>query len=390
MHYDFDIEIDRSQSCAAKIEESYLHFGTNDVIPLWIADMDFRIAQPIIDAIKQRADQGILGYTYRPDIYFESIAAWQEKRIGYRPPLEKMTFSPGVVPAMRIILQVFAKSNANILIQQPVYHPFTDIVNNSGRSLIVNRLQRDQNGYYTVDFDDFEQKAKGDVQYFILCNPHNPVGRVWREEELKRMGEICIKNNVKILSDEIHSDLILHGRHRTMASISPEIAAITTTFIAPSKTFNLAGLQSSTVIFDTDANQKAFVSELKKMDIARNNCFSVAATIAAYTECEEWLDQLLDYIRENIQFIQDYCKSNIPQISPNIPEGTYLSWIDMRGLQMHEDELLQFLVRKAGIALSKGSDFGEGGQGFFRLNAACPRPVLEKTLSQLAEAVRAR
>ena len=226
MTYNFDEIVDRSQNYAAKFEESVLHYGTNDVIPLWIADMDFRTAPCIVEAIKQRADQGIFGYTWRTPKYFEAIAAWQEKRNGWRPEVEKMAFAPGVVPGMRMILTMFTQPGDKVLIQQPVYHPFADVVHNTGRELVVSPLKRDENGYYTMDYADFEEKAK-DAKYFILCNPHNPVGRVWTPEELKTVGDICVRHGVEIISDEIHSDLMLDGhKHTCMASVSPEIAAL--------------------------------------------------------------------------------------------------------------------------------------------------------------------
>lgn len=388
MQYNFDIQIDRSQNYAAKLEESLLNFGTKEVIPLWIADMDFRTAQPIIDVIKARADQGIFGYTFRPDDYFEAVRDWQRRRHGYNPDVERMAFAPGVVPSLRIFLNLFTQPGDKILIQQPVYHPFADIVENTNRTLVVSPLHRDDSGFYTMDAADFEDKVKKGVKYFILCNPHNPVGRVWSKEELKEIGDICVRYGAGILSDEIHSDLILGGnKHTVMATVSPEIAAITSTFISPSKSFNLAGLQASTIIFDTVEHREHYLKTLKEMDIARNNCFSLVATMAAYNEGEEWLEQLLTYVEGNMQFIGDYCRQYLPLIKPNKPEATYMCWLDMRELKMGDDALQEFLVKKAGIALSQGGSFGQGGQGFMRLNAACPRSTLEKALEQLRAAL---
>ena len=388
MQYNFDEIIDRGQNYAAKIEEAYLHYGTNDVIPLWIADMDFRTAQPIIDTIKERADQGIFGYTYRPDAYFQTIADWQQERNGYMPDVSKMAFAPGVVPAMRMFLNLFTEPGDKILIQQPVYHPLEDIVRNTGRTLVVNELIRDENGFYTMDLEDFEKKAASGVKYLLLCNPHNPVGRVWTKAELRRIGDICTAHGVGILSDEIHSDLILgDSKHTVMASVSPEISAVTTTFIAPSKTFNLAGLQSSTIIFNTLDRKDAYVAELKQMDIARNNCFSLVASMAAYTEGAEWLSQLLPYLQENMRFIQSYCSQYIPRLKPNDPQATYLNWVDARGLGLSDDELQRFMVEKASVAMNSGASFGQGGSGFLRINAACPRSTLEKALKQIQIAV---
>ena len=390
MKFNFDEIVDRSQNYAAKFQEAELHYGTNDVIPLWIADMDFRTAPCIVDAIKARADQGIFGYTWRTPKYFEAVAGWQEKRNGWRPDEEKMAFAPGVVPSMRMVLTMFTQPGDKILIQQPVYHPFSDVVLNTGRELVVSPLKRDDAGYYTVDFADFEEKARG-CRFFILCNPHNPVGRVWTPEELRTMGEICLRHGVEIISDEIHSDLMLDGhKHTCMASVSPEIAAVTTTCIAPSKTFNLAGLQSSTIVFNSGERKDAYVAELKRMDIARNNCFSLVATMEAYTHGEEWLEELLVYLSENMRFIRSFCVERLPELKPNTPEATYLCWIDARALGMDDETLKTFCVEKAGVALGYGPDFGVGGSGFLRLNAACPRATLEKALTQLERAVHSR
>ena len=388
MRYNFDEIVDRSQNYAAKFEEAVLHYGTNDVIPLWIADMDFRTAPCIVEALKARADQGIFGYTWRTPRYFEAVSAWQQKRNGWSPDIDHMAFAPGVVFGMRTILAMFSKPGDKVLIQQPVYHPFADVVNSTGRELVVSPLKRDDNGYYTMDYEDFEAKAKSGVKYFILCNPHNPVGRVWTPEELKKVGDICVRYGIEIISDEIHSDLMLDGhKHTCMASISPEIAAITTTCISPSKTFNLAGLQSATIVFHDTDRKDSYVAELKQMDIARNNCFSLIATMEAYVHGEEWLEQLLQYLSENMRFIRAFCGEHLPQLKPNTPEATYLCWIDARDLGMDDSTLKRFCVDKAGVAFGEGTDFGVGGSGFLRLNAACPRAIIEKALTQLVSAV---
>lgn len=388
MKYDFDEIIDRSSNFSAKVEESYLHYGTNDVIPLWIADMDFKTAQPIIDAIIDRAKQGIFGYTFRPDEYFNSIADWQIKRNNYKPDTALMAFAPGVVPGMRFILQMFSAENDRIMITTPVYHPFTDIVLNTKRTL-VNVPLVNEKGIYKMNFEDIEAEFKKGIKFFIFCNPHNPVGRVWTKEELKTLTSLCLKYRVKIISDEIHSDLIFSGyKHIPIASISKEVEKITYTMIAPSKTFNLAGLQASTIIFPNEEEKNQYVFNLKEMDIARNNCFSLVATIAAYRKGEDWLNQVIEYIHGNMEFIYEYCKNKIPVLKPNIPEATYLCWIDASALKMNDDALQQFFVEKAGVAFSKGSDFGKGGSGFVRLNAAASRRVIEKALMQLDAAIK--
>lgn len=387
----FDKEIDRSQNNAAKLEEMVLHFGTNEPIPLWIADMDFRTAQPIVDAIQKRAEQGIFGYTNRPEEYFQSYADWQARRNGWRPDTALMSFAPGVIPAMFLMLRAMTSPTDPILIQPPVYHPFTDVVLDLGRPLLCNQLKKAPDGRYQVDFEDFEEQCKKRPKFFILCNPHNPVGRCWTKEELLRMGNLCIQYGVQIISDEIHSDLILSGhRHVNMAAVSPEIGAITTTCLSVSKTFNLAGLQSATVIFPNAELQAIYMKDLRQHDIARNNCFSLVATMAAYREGEGWLEELLRYVEGNLDFVREYCQAEIPLLRPNKPECTYLSWIDASALGMDDQALSDFMIHKAGVAMNRGDSFGAGGSGYLRLNAACPRSVLERALGKIKAAVAGR
>lgn len=337
-----------------------------------------------------RANQGIFGYTNRPDSYFESIAKWQKEYNQYDIPKENMAFASGVIPAMRIYLELFTKDDAKIMVQEPVYNPFFDIVKSTGRTLVSNPLIRDENGHYSMDFDDFEEKAKQGVDVIMLCSPHNPVGRAWTQEELKRLGELCLKYDIRILADEIHSDLMLDGKkHVCMATISPEVEKITTTLISPSKTFNLAGLQAATFIFDDVSKKEEYVSWLKTRDIARNNCFSIVSTIAAYEHGRQWLDQLLEYLADNMTFINDFCREYMPQLKPNRPDATYFCWIDARSLGMADKELESFLAKKAGIAIRGGGGFGYGGDGFIRFNTAAPRSIIEKALTQMKQAFEA-
>ncbi|PIE98809.1 MAG: cystathionine beta-lyase [Treponema sp.] len=388
MKYNFDEIIDRKENYSAKFEEAELHYGTNDIIPLWIADMDFKTAQPIIDAIIKRANQGIFGYTYRPDEYFECIAEWQEKRNSYKPKTSLMAFALGVVPVMRMILQMFTNIKDKVLITTPVYHPFFDIILNTNREFVNAPLVK-SGDTYEMDFDLIEKKLKTGIKLFILCNPHNPIGKVWSRKELTTLGELCLKYNTKVISDEIHSDLIYKGHtHIPFASLAEEIEKITYTMIAPSKTFNLAGLQSATAIFPNLEEKEAYVQNLKDMDIARNNCFSLVASMAAFKHGEEWLEQLIPYIEGNMQFISDYCKTNIPQLKPNSPQASYLSWINASDLKMTDEDLKKFFVEKAFVGLSNGSEFGEGGSGYVRLNAAAPQKIIEKALQQIEVAIK--
>ncbi|GAA0062537.1 MalY/PatB family protein [Clostridium sp. CTA-1] len=386
MKYDFDEIIDRSNNRAAKYDERVKKFGTNEVIPLWIADMDFRIAQPIIDACKRKAEEGLWGYTSRPDSYFKAVQEWEKKRNQWDVDVSLMSWSLGVVPALSAIVKVFSHTGDKILIQTPVYSEFYDVTEAWGRVVVENQLI-EKNEKWHVDFEEFEKKAK-ECKIFLLCNPHNPLGIVWEPEELKRMVEICIANDVLLVSDEIHSDLIFHGKkHTPTATLSKEIAKKIITCVSATKTFNLAGLQASTTIFPNEQMKQKFDDFWKNMDIQRNNAFSSVAMEAAYNEGEEWLTQLLAYISENFDFIKKYFDENIPKIKPNVPDATYLVWLDCRELGMSNEELRDFMIHKAGLGLNEGCSFGRSLSGYMRLNAACPRSVLEQALKQLKEAM---
>lgn len=386
MKYDFDEIIDRSNNRSSKYDERMKKFGTNEVIPLWVADMDFRTAQPIIDACKKKAEEGIWGYTSRPDSYFEAVREWEWRRNQWDTDVSLMSWSLGVVPAMSAIIKIFSQVGDKILIQTPVYSEFYDITEAWDRVVVENQLV-EENGKWHIDFADFEKKAK-ECKIFLLCSPHNPLGIVWEPEELEQMANICIANDVLLVSDEIHSDLIFHGKkHTPTAKLSKEIANHIITCVSATKTFNLAGLQASTNIFPNKEMKQQFDRFWMNMDIHRNNAFSSVAMEAAYREGEEWLTQLLAYLSDNFDFIQEYFKENIPKIKPNIPDATYLVWLDCRELNMSNEELRDFMIQKAGLGFNEGCSFGRSLSGYMRLNAACPRSVLEKALKQLKEAV---
>ena len=386
MKYNFDEIIDRGGNRSAKYDERAKKFGTADVIPLWVADMDFRTAQPIIDACVSKAEEGIWGYTSRPDSYFQAVQQWEQRRKGWTPDISLMSWSLGVVPALSSIVRLFSGDGDKILIQTPVYSEFYDVAEAWGREVVENPLV-ETDGKWSIDFDDFAEKVK-QCRIFLLCNPQNPVGRVWEPEELRKMAELCVESGTLLVSDEIHSDLIFHGkRHTPTASLSPEIAANTITCISATKTFNLAGLQASTTIFPNKDMKRAFEEFWGRMDIRRNNAFSCVAMEAAYREGEEWLDQLLPYISGNFDYICDFCAKNIPQIKPNRPDATYLMWLDCRALSMTNEELRDFFIHKAKLGLNEGYTFGHSLAGFMRLNAACPRSTLEKAMQQLKAAV---
>lgn len=386
MKYNFDEVIDRTNTRAAKYDERVKKFGTNEVIPLWVADMDFKTAQPIIDACTRKAKEGIWGYTSRPESYFQAVKNWQKRRNHWDVDTALMSWSLGVVPSISCIIKIFSHTGDKILIQTPVYSEFYDVTESLDRVVLENRIV-EKNGHWGIDFEDFEAKAK-DAKIFLLCNPHNPLGLVWKPEELQKMAEICISNNVLIVSDEIHSDLLFHGKkHTPMASLSKKFADHVITCVSATKTFNLAGLQASTTIFPNMEMKQKFDRFWMNMDIHRNNAFSSVAMEAGYNEGEEWLEQLLAYLSDNFDFIKHYCDTYIPKIKPNVPDATYLVWLDCRELGMSNEELHNFMIEKAKIGLNDGCSFGRSLNGFMRLNAACPRSVLEKALSQLKDAV---
>ena len=387
MKYDFDTVVDRSKNNAAKYDERIKKFGTDKVIPLWIADMDFKAPQPVIDALTARAQEGIWGYTSRPASYFEAICNWQQRRNGWTIDRSLVSWSLGVVPALSMLVKLFTPEGSKVLIQTPVYGEFYDVTEAWNRTVVENQLV-EKDGKWTVDWENFEAKLP-QVSMFLLCSPHNPLGIVWTREELTRMTDLCRKYGVLMVSDEIHSDLIFHGKtHIPTASLSEQVASEVISCISGTKTFNLAGLQASTTVFPNMRMKELYDKAWMNMDIHRNNAFSLTAMEAAFNEGEEWLDQLLEYIDGNFNFIRDYCAAHIPQIKPNLPDATYLVWLDCRELGMTNEELRHFMIEKAGLGLNEGWSFGRSLNGFMRLNAACSRKVLEQAMKQLEEAVK--
>jgi len=386
--YNFDEVIDRRDFYSVKYDERMKKFGTDDVIPLWIADMDFRTAQPIIDAMIKRAEHGIFGYVSKPMSYKEAASEFQLRRHGWKLDPDTMSFAVGIVPAMAELVREFVQPGGKVLIQTPVYPEFYNVVEVwEGREVVENRLL-EKDGWYDIDFEDFEEKLKSGVKLFILCNPHNPIGRIWTKEELVKMGELCLKYNVPMISDEIHGDLELYGnKYTAFGTLSEELKKNTIICFAATKTFNLAGLQACSIVFHREDWKKRFDGFWSGLDIHRNNCFSLVAMEAAWRHGDEWLDQMLEYVGENMRFVKEYLEREIPQIKMTLPQATYLMWLDCRELGMDSKELNEFFVKKAKVGLNNGKDFCRSLDGYMRMNAAHPRAQLKQALEQIKEAV---
>ena len=387
MSFNFNKIIDRTNNFSAKWSEMNKNFGSNDLLPMWVADMDFLTAPCIMEALKDRLEQGIFGYTTRPSSYNESIVNWLDNRFSWKIKKEWLMFSPAVITSISLLIQNLTQKNDKIMIQEPVYSPFHNIVELNERDLVISPLIKLDDGSYIMDYEDIEAKIK-DVKIFILCNPHNPVGRVWTREELTRLGQICLKHNVIVISDEIHSDIILKNhKHTPFASISKEFCKNTITCMAPTKTFSLAGLQSSFLVMSNPYYYEVMDRAFSTLDIKRNNAFSLVATEAAYNYGEDWLDELIKYIEDNVDFAIEYIKTHMPKLKVKKPEGTYLLWVDFNSLNVDEKDLKDALINKGKVALNSGSSFGIGGDGYYRINLACPRAMVLEALKRIEFAI---
>lgn len=386
MNYNFDQIIPREGTNCEKFDHREQIFGRADVIPLWVADMDFTSPEPVIEAIRRRAEHPIFGYSFRSPSYLQAIVSWLERRGGWSIPTAWIDFSPGVVSGVVFALRAFTKEGDGIVIQQPVYHPFAREIKSNNRRMIDNPL-REENGRYSIDFEDLDRKL-ADAKVFLMCNPHNPSGRVFTREELTRIGELCVKHDVLILSDEIHSDLVYAPNcHLHIASLNEAFAQRTITLLAPSKTFNLAGLSTSVIITPCDTLRQQLRAELGKLHADQGNIFGAVALEAAYTQGDEWLDQLKTYLSGNIDYVVDFVQENIPSIRCQRPEGTYLMWLDFRAWPLQGEALHRFLVDQVGLAMNEGSMFGPQGLGWMRMNIGCRRAVLTEALTRLAAAI---
>lgn len=386
--FDFDTVIERRGTDSLKYDFARERGKSENVLPLWVADMDFRTAPVVLEKLEQRIRHGIFGYTESKEDYFRAVEGWYDKRFGWKVKRNWLVKTPGVVFAIAAAVRAFTKEGEAILIQQPVYYPFSEVVTDNNRKLINSPLKL-ADGHYEIDFQDFEEKIiKEKVKLFILCSPHNPVGRVWKEWELRKLGEICLKYGVLVVSDEIHSDFVWQGnRHLVFASLSPEFEKITITCTAPSKTFNLAGLQISNIFIADHEMKRRFRHEIAAVGYSQVSAPGLVACQAAYEGGEEWLEEVKKYIWDNFLFLSDYLEKRMPKIHAVVPEGTYLIWLDFRELEMTEQEREDLVVNKAHLWLDSGAMFGKDGEGFERVNIACPRITLQQALNQLEQAL---
>lgn len=384
MNYNFDTVIERHNTYSSKWDNVGARVGNPDAIAMWVADMDFPAPNPVIDALKKRVELGIFGYPFAHEDFYDAVVAWQKKRHQWTLEKSSVVYVSSVIPAMFAAVQCLTKPGDKVLIQRPVYYPFTHAIENNGR-VVANSPLVWKDGRYQIDFDHLETVAADPrVKLMLLCNPHNPVGRVFEAWELKKIGEICLKHNVLIFSDEIHGDIVYEGHHHTpIASLSGEISQITVTAVAPSKTFNLAGLRTAAVIAENEYLRKRMSHQFDLNKCALVSTFGLDGCVAAYRHGEAYLEELLQYLQGNIDFLRTYLKDNLPKIHLIQPEGTFLMWLDCRDLGLSDAALDELFTQKAAVAMDKGPWFGEEGSGFMRMNIACPRATLQTALSQI-------
>jgi len=384
MKYDFDRVIERTKTNSLKHDFKEERGKNQDVLPLWVADMDFQTAPVILDRLENAVRHGIFGYSETKDDYFKAIESWFQYGFGWTLNKDWLVKTPGVVFAIATAIRAYTREGESVLIQQPVYYPFREVIEDNNRKLVNSPLKLD-NGYYQIDFEDFENKIlEHDVKLFILCSPHNPVGRVWKKWELEKIGEICLKHHVIIVSNEIHSDFVYpEYKHIVFASLSQELSEITITCTSPSKTFNLAGLQVSNIFISNQVLRDKFQRAVAGSGYDQINLIGLIACQSAYEDGKEWLQQLKEYLKDNLTLVREFLKENLPNIKLIEPEGTYLVWLDFRSLNLLEEERQNLIENEAKLWLDSGIMFGEEGRGFERINIACPRTVLKQALEQL-------
>jgi len=386
--YNFNNIIDRNNTNSVKYDLTKVIFGTDDLIPMWVADMDYNTPPFIMGAIENRIKHPILGYSFRPDSYNNAIKYWLKTRYQWNIKASQISFSPGVVPGLMMAMTAFTGVGEKVIVQPPVYFPFFTTISENNRELVFNPLQEKDN-FYTMDFDNLKSMIDSKTKAIFICNPHNPVGRSWKREELEQLVEICYSNDIKIFSDEIHSDFIVKpNKHIPLASISEKAAKITVTIMAPSKTFNMAGLSTSFVVIQNEEMLKKYNKELESYHLRQGNIFGTVAAEAAYSEDGAlWVDEMMDYITENINYVESFIINKIPRIKLEKPEATYLLWLNMKDFGMSNQELADFFTYKVRVGINNGNIFGPGGDGYIRLNVATSKEIVEEAMERLEKAI---
>lgn len=385
---DFDTVVDRRNTNCLKYDFAVYRGKPENVLPLWVADMDFKVSSYIEDAIINQARHGIYGYSEVAEEYFEALKNWNYKHYNWNIERKWLVKTPGIVFALAMAVKAFSKKGESVLIQQPVYYPFSEVILDNERNLVDNTLVLQEDGSYKIDFEDFERKiVENNVKLYFLCNPHNPVGRVWTKEEFTALGDICLKHKVIVVSDEIHADFDYTGRHIVFADLKEEYKDISITCMAPSKTFNIAGLQLSNIFIPNRELKQRFKKEIAAAGYSQLNAVGLVAAKAAYENGEEWYQAMLSYVKDNIEYTRKYLEENLPVLKMTKPEGTYLVWIDFKGLGLSDEELEDLIINKAGLWLDSGLVFGKAGKGFQRINVACPRKTLQLALDKLKSAI---
>lgn len=383
---DFDTIIDRKNTNCLKYDFAKRRGMPEDVLPLWVADMDFKTSSYVEDALAERARHGIFGYSESQTPYFEIVRDWMKRHHDWEVKEPWLIKTPGVVFALAMAVKAYTEPGDGVLIQSPVYYPFSEVIEDNGRRIVSNTLVLGEDHKYHIDFEDFERQIKENrIKLFFLCNPHNPVGRVWTTEELTRLGDICLKYRVTVVSDEIHSDFIFRGKHQVFADLKKEYADITVTCTAPSKTFNLAGLLLSNIFISNRELRHKFRQQVNAAGISQLSPFGLVACETAYTQGEEWYQAMLAYVAENIAFTKEYVEKHLPGVEMVEHEGTYLVWLDFRKTGLSVEELEDLIVNRAKLWLDSGKIFGKSGEGFQRINVACPRQILEEALHRIGE-----
>lgn len=386
--FDFDKVPQRLGTNSVKWDAAEKVFGSKDILPMWIADMDFAVAPAITEALHKKVDQSVFGYTFLSDEYYNAVINWMKTRRNFEVEKDEIVFTPGVVPGLDFALQVLTQPGDDVMVETPVYGPFYSVIKKNGCSTVDVPLVND-NEYYSFDFELLEKSITEKTKAFMLCSPHNPSGRVWKREELLKLADICQRHNIFVISDEIHNDLILEGEHIVFAGLNEWTAQHTITCTAPTKTFNLASVIDSNIIIKNEEIRKQFKEKCSAAHCSSSNCFVEPIVCAAYNEGAQWLDELLVYIKGNRDYLCDFVKKNLPELTVHPMEGTYLAWINCEKLGMHGDELKNYITEKCHLGMNNGSFFGQAWDGYCRMNLACTRATVEEACRRLEKGVSA-